>query len=364
MRIGHYNNNLTALLNIGKTWAQYDLFADSLPKETVVYEKSPGFDTFTYYLLARDPFLLKKEWKSVKAQRLIFPLTCFLLSGGREVFLVQAMCLVTLIAYLLFIREMLLLLQHFSLTPLWALWGGLSAGIVLSNLYLLTETMSFFFTFLALRKFYEEKIVLSALVLSLALMTREACIVLIIGCCLQAISERRWKIFFFFSASVLPYIFWNAYIGPRIKTGTWPLLSSSGSFTIPFAGIFNSYVKAFEEQGTAFWNHGFLITPFVLISVFAFYLSLRCLLREKNVFAWLLLLFSLQQILFQAPMWEGFLNSARLSLGMLLLSVFLPVQEKRFLIFKGIVFLGILSSFLALIRSCRIPEDLLFYFLT
>ncbi|MGE4158098.1 MAG: hypothetical protein AB7F75_03250 [Planctomycetota bacterium] len=362
LRVRPYEGNPSALITIGAQWSRFHDLAASLPPGLVVLSQSHGYDGFSYYLQARDPFLQRDEWKDVKNQRLLYPLACFMASAGQVELIPLAMVLVNALAIILLALWLHTYLRH-TQGPGWlAPWAALNAGLLGAFAHDLTEPLAVLMFIPALVAYQHHRLRSCLLWLGLSVLARESHAVLVGGLLLHAVITQRNLKWLALPGALVPWLAWGLWITPHL--GLSPFAASAGSFGFPFLGFFEQLVSAYRDQGSTFWHREALLIPWMALLLMSSFLALMSWKKNKDAPSLLILLVVLQALLFQAPMWGGILTASRLQAAIFPLLVMAPASLRQGRCWIMVFWLSTSFSLLMILRSARLAPGLETYFLT
>jgi hypothetical protein len=245
---------------------EFSCDVDSTPPSLTVRPDMPSYDGLTYYRLALDPFNTDEQRFGIvidayRHQRILYPLTVWLVSLGRDS-VVPA--LLILVNYLGLIAMTLLagkIAQDSGVHALWGLVFPLYPGFALSLARDLTEIMAATLLLGALLLMRRHRHLWAAILLSLALLTRETVLLVAVAALLCSAVARVQS----------PQCRgWQWYLLPLAVKGAWSLIlralwgvfpSELGSVNIglPFAAILRFALRVIT-----------LDTPTVLLALIYF----------------------------------------------------------------------------------------------
>ncbi|MFH0786608.1 MAG: hypothetical protein V2B13_03230, partial [Pseudomonadota bacterium] len=169
-----FNGNITGFMVIGDYFEAPHIWTS----KTLVHQGSVGYDGQFYYYIAHDPFILGHNYNHIDSpayryQRLIYPLTAWLLSFGQANLIPYMMVAVNLLAILLGTYFIILILQHFGRNPWFSLFYSTSWGFLLCLLRSLPEPLAITFIVMAVFAYLKRKTLWQIVFLTCAGLTQE-----------------------------------------------------------------------------------------------------------------------------------------------------------------------------------------------
>lgn len=264
-------------------------------------------------MMAHDPFArtglyIHLDDHLYRYRRVFYPLFCSVLSLGFPRALPAVMLGVNLLSVLVLTRALSLLLARRGLSPWWALSVGLYFGMLQGVFFCLTDPLALCLVCLALAARERGRRLLSVLILSAAVLTRETALVLVAVLFLfdghRPIRSRKNL---FYLLPPLVFIAWQAYL--TLVFGRWPLFHGPPILGAPFAGLFANL--ALFLQGSLRGSLPFLLfdSLYKLLVACVFLFSIACVSRRRSVYGVMLLFHASLAMLFNNEMWgnpEGY----------------------------------------------------------
>lgn len=250
------------------------------PKNLSILKDSFGYDGQFYYRLALDPFSTKRvdfgitlDTPAYRHQRILYPLLAYLLSLGNSQFLPLVMVLINLLA--IFSVALLggFLLNSLGINSLWSLMFIFYPGFPLSISRNLTEVLQVSFLLASLLFIFKKRFLLTTIVLTCAILTRETAAVLALTAATLPFKKR------FFLIPLVIFVIWQFTLYKI--WGQIPILSANAT-TFPFEGIYQ-----FLKEIISFKIHEHKIFFSQLLYIVIFSTSTALLLNKSKDFKFL-----------------------------------------------------------------------------
>lgn len=275
--------------NTKQSWRGVAAFADigtisgsHLGLDGLVMNNNPtGFDGQFYYFAALDPTqpiicahqppncAFDVAFGEVRAERILYPYTAFLVSFGQPHLVPYALLAVNFFAVLLVTWLVGLMAVEAGASRWLGAAAGLFCGEVLGYLRDLADPFAVMWVVVAVYFLRKQRYLSSALAIAAALLTREQLILTLPLLALPLLVERRWRTLAWSAAVALgPFILWQIVL--RIVWGRWALLTgdtagagvSNGISLIPFHGLWMNHLL--PQFGMMV---GFVVVPIVFASI-------------------------------------------------------------------------------------------------
>ncbi|MDD5055174.1 MAG: hypothetical protein PHZ00_02800 [Candidatus Peribacteraceae bacterium] len=246
LNVKPYGWNITALFHMDSYVASLDP-----PPENFVVLSVPGFDGEQYYQIAKHiPLLSTQEGrKTLRSlppgvyayQRILLPLTAFILSAGQERGLPYAFLGINLISLMLIF---VLMRRLWNVPTLYALALALCPAAILGLHFNITEPLTLLLLTLFIGRFRNKETLdfTGSLLLTLILLSREVNVLLLGFVTVYLFWRRNWKalphlilpaVIFCLWQLVLASIFGSAPFFMNTSTGQWP---GNGVWTLVTGG--------------------------------------------------------------------------------------------------------------------------------
>lgn len=260
-----------------------------VPKNVIIWQNY-GYDGQFYYRLALNPFTSKQEEFGIKIdvpsyrqQRIVYPLLTWALSLGNKDFVSSLLLIVNFIALLLIGFIGGYLAQSLKIHSLWGLVFAIYPGFPYTLSRDLTEILQALFLLGTLFVITTRRYLLAAILLTLAILTRESALVIAISLLLTFKSR-------YFVIPVITYLIWQVVL--FINWGQAPILLANLSLGAPFLGIY-AFFKYTLALLTRDQRLGFIQLCFLLVftmSVFHSFTSSKAALFKKIAYVLYLLM--------------------------------------------------------------------------
>lgn len=278
-----FNFNPAYLISLGEKFADLN----QIPKNIVVW-KNYGYDGQFYYRLALNPFTYKRDEfgitldiSSYRHQRIIYPLLTWVLSLGQKDLVPKILLIVNFTALLLMAFVGALFAKSLSLHSLWGLVFVIHPGFPYTLSRDLTEILQALFLLSSLLLIKKGRFLISSILLTLAILTKETALSFAIILLLTFRSR-------YFLIPPALYTIWQILL--FVIWGQTPIFLANLSLGPLFLGV-GSYLKNTLAFITYDQKVGFLQICFLLtfaISVFNSFSSAKIMTSAK--IAWILYL--------------------------------------------------------------------------
>jgi hypothetical protein len=319
-----FNKNITGFMVIGDYFQAPQIWT---PK-TLIYKGSVGYDGQFYYYMAHDPLILGKTYDHIdfpayRYQRIIYPLTVWLLSFGQSNWIPYLMVGVNLLGILLGTWFIILILKYFGLSPWYSLFYFSFWGFLLSLLRCLPEPLAITFIVIAVFSFFKGKILWQILSLSLAALTQETTLLVSLAFLLYYFQGKDFRRSTYMLLPLLAYFLWQLYLYYHFQI--FSFLGGTQNFGPPFLGIMQKFISlgpagfSFEKVAELLY----LLLVFSLI-VIAFYQ----IFIYYNPLTLSFLGYALMTALLNNLIWVEPWSYARATLGLLVFNLLIFTKEK------------------------------------
>ncbi len=279
------------------SWEGVAAFADigtisgqHLGLDALVMNHNPtGFDGQFFYFEALDPrqplicahhppdCALDRTFGEVRAERILYPYTAFVVSLGQPHLVPYALLAVNFVAVLVVTWLVGVMAVEAGASRWLGVAAGLFCGVVLGFLRDLADPYAVMWLVIAVYFLRKERYLYTALALAAALLTREQLILTVPLLALPLLVERRWRTLAWSAAVALgPFVVWQIVL--RVVWGRWALATGDTAgagvdkyfLPIPFHGLW------VENQKPQF---GMMVAFVVVPLVFACVVSMRAIWR-------------------------------------------------------------------------------------
>ncbi|MCX5825907.1 MAG: hypothetical protein NTY86_21120 [Deltaproteobacteria bacterium] len=282
-----------------------------------------GYDgQFTYYIARYGSAAIPNlDNPPYRLQRILFPVSVFLLSWGSSDLIPWMMIAANLIAVVLTTYFLAKWLSEQELSPWYALMYSLYVGTFMAYSRDLTEPLAFCLVALGIILWFRRMYTRASVALALALLTKEITLLFVFGILASALVQKNLKLAIRSLIPILPLAVWQSYL--FIKLGTFPMMAGPSLEYLPLNGII-PYLT-FEPGRFSSWL--FVGLPgLVLLCV-----SLLYLFRDKGRSSaiWWLLLHSIFVVLMPLGTYDHIMAAGRNASGLVLSVLFLLPAVKR-----------------------------------
>ena len=278
---------------------------------------APGYDGQFYYQIARDPFHASQflDHPAYRYQRIVYPLLVAILSVGQANLIPFMLLLVNFLAIVGGTELIARMLAQQKLSPWFSLAFGLYFGQATAFIFDTTEPFTYFLVCLGLFLMMRKRPTGAALMMGLAVLSRETAILFPIGYLVVCVYQKRWPDALRLGlVSIAPTIAWYAVIALLFhSTG----VTTAPAFQlVPFRGLFY-----FSNDPFRFRN---LIILMLIPTVLSLFLLVKDALQHhwQNA-SWLIWLFNLALVICMSPLsYVELVSAGRLSTGLVLAMLF------------------------------------------
>lgn len=286
------------------SWQAVAAFADigtesgqHLGLDALVMNHNPtGFDGQFFYFEALDPrqpiicahrppnCALDRAFGEVRAERILYPYTAFVVSLGQPHLVPYALLMVNFLAVLVVTWLVGVMSVEVGASRWLGAAAGLFCGLVLGFLRDLADPYAVMWLVVAVYFLRKERYLYTALALAAALLTREQLILTVPLLALPLVVERRWHTLAWSAAVALgPFVAWQIVL--RVVWGRWALATGDTAgagvdkyfLPLPFHGL---WVENRQPQ------FGMMVAFVVLPLVVACVISLRAIWRRYQAGGW------------------------------------------------------------------------------
>jgi hypothetical protein len=269
------------------------------PKNLHVAPQSSGYDGQFYYRLAIAPFSAQESVAGVhfdypvyRAQRILYPILAYLVSGGRASAVPWSMIAVNLLAAGTIGGLAALIFERYqAASVLMAVAIALYPGFLLTMSRDLTELVEIALVLGGILLILKRRDGLAVVVFAVAVLAKEMALIVPIAVLVHRAITRRLKVsdaVFLVPAGV--FVGWKMYL-----FRLWhlpPALGTDGHFSLPFAGMWQCI------RSVAAAPHGQTLLIIELLAIIAFTITIAITLRTSSAPAFLKIACVLYAILF------------------------------------------------------------------
>lgn len=278
---------------------------------------APGYDGQFYYQIARDPFHATQflDHPAYRYQRIVYSIVVAILSLGQASLIPFMLLLVNFLAIVLGTELLARMLVQQKLSPWFSLAFGLYFGQATAFIFDTTEPFTYFLVCLGLFLMLRKRPTVAALIMGLAVLSRETALLFPMGYLLVYLYQKRWRdVLRLLLLSIAPTIIWYVIIAFLFKTSG---VTTAPAFQlIPFKGLFHFASDAFRFRN--------LIILMLIPTLLSLFLLVKEVLQRRWLNApWLMWLFNLGLVICMSPLsYVELVSAGRLSTGLVLAMLF------------------------------------------
>ncbi len=320
-----FDKNITGFLVIGDYFKAPQIWTS----KTIIHNGSVGYDGQFYYYIANDPFISGRtfdhiDFPAYRYQRIIYPLTAWLLSFGQPSLIPYMMVVVNLLAILLGTYFIILILELNGRSLWYSLFYPIFWGFLLCLLRSLPEPLAITLVVMAVFAYLKGNLLGQVIGLSLAALTQETTLMVSMAFLFYFLRERDFRSSLYLLIPFLGYLFWQSYIYLHFQT--FSFIGGTQNFGPPFLGIIQKFFSlglggSLYEKWAEFM---FLALVLVLIMT-AFYEIFKYYSPLTIAFLGYALLTSC----FNRLIWVEPWSYARATLGLLVFNLLIFTKEGR-----------------------------------
>lgn len=330
------------LITIGERFVDLN----KLPNNLVVFANSWGYDGQFYFRLAINPFTNKKadygitiDNPSYRHQRIIYPLLAWFLSLGKVDRLPQMMFFINLLGLGLIGFIGGYIARSYNIHALWGTFFAFHPGFPYTLTRDLTEILAILFLLFTLLMLKNQKYFISAITLTLAILTRETTLLLAIGLFIFHKQKR------FFIVPIIIYFIWQIVL--FLTWGQVPLLSGSGIFGRPFESFVQFFLSTLSFS-TRFQKISFIQSCFIIVFISSTLLVLKSSIVNKAI-KLSFLLYLIMALFYTNLFWVEDISFMRALTEMVILGMLIIISSK--IIIKPYILLLTILIFLISVNN-------------
>lgn len=288
--------NPSRFVHAGDRWVD----AKVAPENLYVFDHSDGYDGQFYYRIALNPFSNKQTDYGIRIdgviyrkQRILYPFLAWLLSFGCPTLVPIVMILINYLAlcWMGFIGGVYA--KDVNRHALWGIVFPLYAGFVLTLSRDLTEILELSLLLSAFVSMGKGRGLLTAILLTLAVLTRESALLVVIAVYLYFIicfiQNRKTELYWYvFSMPVLAYLTWRGVLF-YTQQQRFEIISNLGNTVgLPFSGFIRFFINTipFYKPGNITW---FIELYLIIVFTLAVSISFRSsTARNYEKYSWIL----------------------------------------------------------------------------
>jgi hypothetical protein len=240
-----FNRNITGFMVIGDYFEAPHIWTS----KTLVHQGSVGYDGQFYYYIAHDPFILGHNFNHIdfpayRYQRLIYPLTAWLLSLGQPTLIPYMMVAVNLLAILMGTYFIILILQLYGRNPWTSLFYATSWGFLLCLFRSMPEPLAITFIVMAIFAYLKGKTLWQMGFLTLAVLTQETTLLVSMAFFFYSFWKKEFRQSLTMLFPALAYWGWQLYIYGHFQT--FSFLGGTQNFGLPFLGLIQKFFSLWQ----------------------------------------------------------------------------------------------------------------------
>ncbi len=359
LSVCHYQGNVSSL--IGANDVVLKGHNEGLGRHIVVF-RTTGYDGLAYYTIADNPFLQKPtSLDAFRYQRIGYPVIVWAISLGRRAWEPAAMVAVNLAAALAVacLSGLIILQLGSGVSIWWALVCAINPSLLIGVQRDLAEPLMTAFALTAVLLYLRRHTGWAAVVLALALLTREVTILFLAPLALAEVGARRWRDAAVLVLCIVPYLAWQAVLLRAF--GRSGMGASQGHVLQPLTGIIAVGQATLHSSGAhrIGWFSVIAVIAFVFAGVV---IAAVQLWKRREVMAGGVFLHAVTALLAGPDIWLGFASAARVFGGMYPLTIFAfaRTRTRSFALLSGMVVLLTIFTFVRFVLQNPVQE----YYLT
>lgn len=319
-----FNKNITGFMVIGDYFEAPQIWTP----HTLIHRGSVGYDGQFYYYIAHDPFILSHSFNHIdfpayRYQRIIYPLSAWLLSFGQPELIPYMLVVVNLLGIILGTYFVILILNHFGRSPWYGLFYGLFWGFLLCLLRSLPEPLATTFVAMSVYFYLKEKTAWQILSLTLAALTQETTLMVSLAFLFYHFRQKEYRKSIYMLFPPLAYFSWQLYIFHHFQT--FSFLGGTQNFGPPFQGILEKLLRL--GQGSLSYAEiaeGLFLSMILGLILLAFY----DVIKYYGPFTLSFAGYALLTVFLNKLIWVEPWSYARATLGLLFFNLLIFTKEK------------------------------------
>jgi hypothetical protein len=244
-------------------------------QQTLIYPEELGYDGQQFLSIALDPWLSHPgtiaalDQPSYRYRRILYPFLGHILGLGQTHWIPYALVALNVVAIAVLIGIVSLYYRSHRQPVVKALWGLAIPGVWMVLSLSTADLLASCWALAALYGGHRHRFRLSALCISLGLLTRETLLIIWLAMLLNALWRRQQNFLLPWILALVPPLLWNIYVASLHLSGG----RGGGNFGFPLQGIGGKFASLI----TTGWTFSNLYEGFVwLLLILAFALSLGC----------------------------------------------------------------------------------------
>ncbi|MEW6455910.1 MAG: AZOBR_p60025 family cell surface glycopolymer formation protein [Acidobacteriota bacterium] len=344
LHLPKFNWDITGFLYIGD---QFIKDFSRINEDIYIHKNSPGYDGQFFYYISLDPFLISKDYienidnPPYRYGRIGYPLLAYFFSFGQKKIVPYLLFFINIFALLGCIYFLLKFLKFFNIPNSIAIIFTLFPGFFAPITRCLAEPLNIFFLMVALFFYLSNKYVLSVILATFAVLTRETSITVVFSIILYFVLKKHFKKAMMFFIPIISYFLWQIYLFLNFKN--FSFLSGNKLIDSPFAGIIKTskMLKNFSFPFNTL-EYKFIYSFYLLLLMIAFILSIKYLIQDKNPFSFSFFFYITSYFFLSENIWAQFSYMRVTSEGIIFFLINSIINRDRNYLMLLIIFLFLL----------------------
>ncbi len=285
---------------------------------------APGYDGQFYYQIAHDPLHAAQflDRPAYRYQRIVYPMLVWALTLGQASTIPFILWLVNFLAIVFGTELVARMLIQQKLSPWYSLAFGLYFGQATALIFDTTEPFTYFLVCLGLFLMMRKRPTVAALIMGLAVLSRETAVLFPIGYLLVSLYQKRWRdALRLMLLSIAPAAAWYILVVALFHVKGIP--TGPPFQLIPFQGLFYFANNSYRLQ--------ILIISMLIPTLLSLFLLVKEALQHRwQNASWLIWLFNLVLVMTMSPLsYVELVSSGRLSTGLVLAMLFHGLRTRN-----------------------------------
>ncbi|PIN89405.1 hypothetical protein COU57_06170 [Candidatus Pacearchaeota archaeon CG10_big_fil_rev_8_21_14_0_10_32_14] len=303
-------------------------YQKEIPKNLVLYTSNSGFDGNYYYLISADLFRSHIIIHPLRYQRILYPLVVRIFSFNQIDMIPFTMIYINYLSIIIGAFFMLLIFKKYKSKNYYVYIWAINVGLIISFVRDLSEPLMILGVIIGLWCLEEKKYLLSSVFFSLAIMTKEIVIIILIPILIYQLYKKEYLIFAYYLTPILIFIIWQVII--YLEFGDSPLINIlMRPVSIPLIG----FIAVILNYGSLTRLDWYFFIAKSLITIFALaqiYLLIKNKSKNKSVYYFVLMFQSIILVHFSEIRIIWYIEDiGRYAIGMFLFSILYYVEKKE-----------------------------------
>jgi hypothetical protein len=330
----------------------------SVPENIVILKQS-GYDGQFFYMMALNMFEENIPVTTFRYQRIMYPFLTNTFAFGIESLIPISMLLINLFSIILSTYVLILILKKYdanlNLAYLWAF----NIGFIITVTKNLSSPLLFLFILFAFYFTLENKHKTSSLFFTLAILTKEVAVAIILPLILYLTVKKEYKKCAPYFLPLMIFLLWQLIL--FLKFGQLAMLSSSNLLSLPLTGFINYLSEISLNQSFRDILAYFSVLPILLFAIIQIFVVFRKRNTKISLITFILLAQILMIFSFKNIYSETIDGLGRQAIGLFLFSI-LYSAEKGESYNPLLIILNLLTSVLFFVYLVILVDP--FYFVT